>query len=152
MVSALSRRRVRSFALVDCIVATVLLGVALSVMIGLASNALNSQHTGERMATAAMLADEQLQLILARGPDGYSQQYPVQGACDAPFTDYTYKLAFSGGQSPGDPHQIVCTISWNTNGSERNISIETLIAQRTGTQDSDPNPVRTPKTGVVRTP
>ena len=29
MVSALSRRRVRSFALVDCIVATVLLGVAL---------------------------------------------------------------------------------------------------------------------------
>ncbi len=141
-----------AFALIDCIVATVLLGIALAVMIGLASNALNSQQTGERMATAAMLADEQLQLVLARGPDGYAQKYSASGTCDAPFTDYSYKLAFSGGQSAGDPHQIKCTISWTASGSERNISIETLIASRIGSEETDPDPIRTPKTGIVRTP
>lgn len=144
--------RSRSFALIDCIVATVLLGVSLAVMIGLASNALNSQQTGERMANAAMLADEQLQLVLARGPDGYSQRFPVQGACDSPFADYRFKLAFRGGASVGDPYQVGCTIAWTTSGSERNISIETLIAARTGSEDADPNPIRTPKTGIVRTP
>ena len=83
------------FALIDCIVATVLLGIALAVMIGLASNALSSQTTGEKLATAATLADEQLQLVLARGPDDYTHRFPVQGQCDAPFNDYSYKLVFA---------------------------------------------------------
>src|SRR5438132_42028 len=43
MVKAPARR---AFALVDCIVATVLLGVSLTVIIGLAGNALASQSTG----------------------------------------------------------------------------------------------------------
>ena len=147
-----SLRRSGAFALIDCIVATVLLGVGLTVMIGLASNALSSQATGERLTTAAMLADEQLQLVLARGPDGYAQRYAASGACDAPFTDYQYKLTFGGGGSPGDPYQISCTISWKFGGAERTISIDTLVAARTGSEDSDPNPVRTPQQGVVRTP
>jgi hypothetical protein len=142
----------RSFALVDCIVATVLLGVSLSVMIGLASNAVSSQSVGEHLSTAAMLADEQLQLVLARGPDGYAQSYPIQGACDEPFADYKYKLTFTGGGSVGDPYSVVCAISWSISGRERSISIETLVASRVGSADVQPNPIRAPQTAVIRTP
>ena len=101
----------RSFALVDCIVATILLGVSLAIIIGLAGTALSSQATGEHLSTAAMLADEQLQLVLARGADNYKDQYSLDGTCDAPFQDYKFKLAFDGGSGPGVPFAVTCTIT-----------------------------------------
>ena len=59
----------RGVALIDAIIAAVILGVALSAIIGLGNQALNSQRVGEELRTAAMLADEQLNLVLARGPE-----------------------------------------------------------------------------------
>ncbi len=144
--------RARSFALIDCIVATVLLGISLAVMIGLASSAISSQATGEKLSTAATLADEQLQLLLARGPDDYTQRFPIQGQCDAPFTDYSYKLSITGGGGVGVPYAVSCTISWNAGGGARNISIETLMAPRTGAEDVEPDPIRAPQTAITRTP
>lgn len=136
----------RAFALVDCIVATVLLGVSLTVVIGLTGSALSSQSDGERRHAAAMLADEQLQLVLARGPDEYAQRFPIEGACDEPFKDYRYKLSFVS----GDPYQVGVTISWNMGSGERSIQIDTLIASRAGSQDSQPDPVRTPSQSIDR--
>ncbi len=140
-----------SFALVDCIVATIMLGVSLSVIIGLAGRAVSSQAEGDRLTTAAMLADEQLHLVLARGPDDYQQRFGVQGQCDEPFTDYKYVLAFSGGQSVGDPYAVTCTISWSAGGKESSVAVDTLIAPRTGSQDTQPDPTRSPKEAITRT-
>jgi type II secretory pathway pseudopilin PulG len=144
-------RCTRGFALIDCIVATVLLGIALSVMIGLASNAISSQTTGEKLATAATLADEQLQLVLARGPDDYAHRFPVQGQCETPFTDYSYKLDLTGSGGVGTPYTVACTISWNAGGSPRTLSIDTLMAPRTGAEDVEPDPLRAPQTAITRT-
>ena len=80
--------RARGVVLVDLLVAAVLMGVALAVLVGMAGRALSSQSTGERLATAAMLADEQLNLVLARGPDQYASRYEVEGACEAPFESF----------------------------------------------------------------
>ncbi len=146
--------RFGGFALVDCIVATVLLGVSLAVVIGLAGTALSSQATGERLSTAAMLADEQLQLVLARGADNYKDQYPLDGACDAPFQDYKFKLAFDGGTGPGVPFNVACTITWGggrMGGSEQSIRIDTMIAPRNVTGESQATPVRAPRATVDRT-
>ena len=148
----LTRRSVRGFALIDCIVATVLLGIALSVMIGLASSALSSQTTGEKLSTAATLADEQLQLVLARGPDDYTHRFAVRGQCDAPFADYSYKLAFTGGGGVGDPYAVSCTISWTMSGNPKAITIDTLMAPRTGAEDVEPDPIRSPQSAITRTP
>jgi type II secretory pathway pseudopilin PulG len=148
---ARATRRSRSFALIDCIVATVLLGISLAVMIGLASSAVSSQTTGEKLSTAATLADEQLQLVLARGPDDYTQRFPVQGQCDAPFSDYSYKLAITGGGGVGEPYAVTCTISWNAGGSPKSIAIDTLMAPRTGAEDVEPDPLRAPQTAITRT-
>ena len=142
----------RSFALIDCIVATILLGVSLAVLIGLTSHAVNSQATGEHLSTAAMLADEQLQLVLASGPDGYAQQHSTSGDCDPPFADYKYALAFSGDGTTGVPYQITCTISWTYSGQKQSISIDTLMASRAQADTSQPEPVRTPQQPVDRTP
>ena len=139
----------RGFALLDALVAAVILGVALATIIGLSSQALSSQRLGEQIATAAMMADEQLGLVVARGPDGYAKSYPLEGACDNPFGAYRYKLDLSGGTG-GTPYTVRCTISWDSAGSggtPQSIVIDTLLAARTG---DDPDPDRKPVTPPER--
>lgn len=147
------RSRPRSFALIDIVVATILLGISLAVTMGLVGRALASQTIGERLTTAAALADEQLQLVLARGPDDYQRRFALTGACDAPFGDYSYTLAFTGGSSVGEAYTVTCTIAWGGGaaGAARSISVETKIAPRTSVGDADPDPDRAPTQGVSRT-
>jgi len=149
-------RRPRSFALADCIVATVILGSGLAVMIGLSGRALQSQTLGQEIATAATLADEQLQLVLMRGPDDYSKRFAVEGACDPPFSDYRFKLAFTGGGGIGEPYAVTATISWTATGlgaagTPRSISVDTRFATRSGNPDGDTEPVRQPEQTIQRT-
>jgi Tfp pilus assembly protein PilV len=132
--------------LIDAIVAAVLLGVALAVMIGLGGRALSAQGTGEQLQTAAMLLDEQLNLVLARGADNYGSRFPTQGPCDIPFQNYFFKLEFSEGQS-GDAYRVVATVSWMSGGRQMHESIETLIAPRLG---DEPDPTRRPDEAVNR--
>lgn len=136
----------RGVVLIDSIVAAVLLGVALAVMIGLGGRAISSQKTGEELQTAAMLLDEQLNLVLARGADDYASRFPTRGQCDKPFERFEYSLDFSEGQS-GDAYRVVATILWTVGGKQRSESVETLIAPRLG---DDPDPVRRPDQAVNR--
>ncbi len=138
----------RGVALIDAIIAAVILGVALSAIIGLANQAINSQRVGEELRTAAMLADEQLNLILARGPDDYSKRFGASGACDAPFEKFAFDLQFVAGGG-GEPYKVTATISWDSSGRDRTIAIEARIAPRLG---ADTDPVRQPETFVERIP
>jgi type II secretory pathway pseudopilin PulG len=137
------RRHARpAFALLDVIVAGIIIGISLAVIIGLTGRALSSQTRGEDLQTAALLADEQLNLVLARGPDGYGRSFPSSGECDPPFQNFSYSLQFSGG-SGSDPYRVSVTISWLAGGSgaPQSISLQTIIANREG---DDPDPDRKP--------
>lgn len=129
-VRAASRRGV---ALVDAIAAVIILGVSLTVILSLTGQALSSQRVGDEMQTAAMLADEQLNLVLARGADDYAKSYPVEGVCDEPYKDFKYKLDLVS-QGGNAPYKVKVTISWPGAGgaaaNERKIGVETLIAPR----------------------
>lgn len=141
----------RGFALADVIVGTVILGAALAVIIGLAGRAVTSQAQGQELSDAAHLADEQLQMVLARGPDDYLRRFPVQGTCEAPFERYRYVLAFSGGTSIGDPYKVSATIAWKGAGGDKSLTVDTLMAGRTGNPDGESDPIRTPPAAIDRT-
>lgn len=136
------------FALLDVIVASIILGIAIAAIIGLTGRALSAQKTGEELQVAAMLADEQLALVLARGPDSYAQRFSTNGACDAPFAAYRYAVTLSG-SSGNDPYKVSVTISWSAGGAgaTRTVTIETLIAPREG---DDPDPDRKPPDATNR--
>jgi len=136
----------RGVALVEVIVATIILGVALSVLIGLTGRAISSQQAGERLSTVAMLLDEQLNLVLARGPDNYAARFDSVGTCDAPFEAYRYELSLSGGQA-GEAYVVVATITWSEGGRLRSESLQTMIAPRLG---DEPDPDRRPDEPVLR--
>lgn len=136
----------RGIALVEVLVATLILGVALSVLVGLAGRALWAQASGERLETAAMLLDEQLNLVLARGPDSYASRFDTRGRCDEPFEMYTYSLDISGGDG-GAPYRVAATVSWEEGGRVRSETVETCMAPRLG---DDPDPYRRPDDAVLR--
>jgi hypothetical protein len=96
---------------VDVMVGAVILGAALTVIVGLAGQAVTAQVRGQDLTTAAMLADEQLNLVLARGPDDYEKRFGSDGRCDEPFEDFTYHVAI-GGTGESAPYEVSATISW----------------------------------------
>lgn len=140
------RRDHRGVVLVDAIVGSLLLGVVLVVVIGIAGRALTAQMRGEELRTAAMLLDEQLNLVLMRGPDEYASRFGVQGPCDPPFGGYSYRLDIDGGQS-GTPYSVRATVSWVSGGRTRSESVETFMSPRLG---DDPDPERRPREAVDR--
>lgn len=130
MVSRRVTSRSRGVALVDALAAVIILGVSLSVILSLAGQAVSSQRQGDDLATAAMLADEQLQMVLARGADDYAKTVPMAGPCDAPFDRFRYRMDITEG-SAINPFRVKATIAWDDGGRERSITIDTLVAART---------------------
>jgi type II secretory pathway pseudopilin PulG len=155
MVSLAIGRR-HGFALVDVIVGAILIGVSLAVIIGLTGRALSSQKRGEELTVAATLADEALQLVLARGPDDYAKRFPVEGACEPPFSAYRYQIDISAGTTTV-PYHVTATITWGGGSGvpPQSIVIETLMASRDGGLDEiggQSDPLRTPESPVIRIP
>jgi len=136
----------RGFMLLDAIVATVILGMALSVVLGLGSLAISSQSRGEQEQVAAMILDEQLELVLAVGPEEFGGVFETRGAAPAPFENYEYEIEIEslGGR---DPYRVIATVRWEHAGRERSLSTETLIAPRLG---DDPDPDRRPQETLGR--
>ena len=116
-------------ALIDALAAVIILGVSLSVILSLSGQAVASQRQGEELATAAMLADEQLQLVLAQGADDYAKSFPTAGQCDAPFENYNYKLDITEGGAI-NPFRVQVTITWQSAGRPQSATVQTLLASR----------------------
>jgi type II secretory pathway pseudopilin PulG len=127
----------RAFSLIEAVVATAVLGIALTVVIGLTSDAISSQSRAERLETAARLADEQLNMVLALGAEGYLAEIDPAGRCDPPFQDFAYDTAITSGAG-GEPFRVRATITWNEGARARQFALETLIAPRLG-EESDPD-------------
>lgn len=137
----------RGVILVDVLVAVVLLGSALALLLGMSGRAVSAQRSGENLQTAAMLLDEKLNLVLARGADSYASRFAdeMTGAFDAPFDRYHYQLELSGG-SGGDAFKVVATVWWDEDGKRREAAIETRIAPRLGDEpDPDRRPAESPE-------
>jgi hypothetical protein len=125
----------------------VLLGVSLAVMLGIVGRAITAQGDAQRLATAAMLADEQLNLVLAFGPDEYLRRFPAAGSCDEPFSDFSYELTITGG-ADSTPFTVAAAIHWRTGARPQSLTINTLIAPRPG---DEPDPDRRPQSPPIRT-
>ncbi len=144
--TAESRGTRRGFALVDAIMGGILLGLALMSIIGLTGSSLSAQAKGEQLQTAAALADERLNLVLATGVEGYASVFPMKGVCDSPFEQYSYEVTFIS-QGDSDPFLVKAEIRWGggagtgAGGRAQSLVVETLIAPRVG---DDPDPDRKP--------
>lgn len=136
----------KAFALIEVIVAAVILGLAVSTMLGLMARAVSAQTEGERIEAAARLADERLHLVLAVGAEKYPSVFPLSGACEAPFESYRYEVTLEAG-SGGLPYRVRAVVSWTEAARTRSVTLDTLIAPRAG---EEPDPDRKPKETLSR--
>lgn len=128
------------FALLEAIVASVLLGLALAAILSLAGQAISAQRRGEVMETAARLADERLNLVLAVGPERYPSIFRSSGVCDPPFEGYFFAVEIAPGAS-GEAYEVRASVT----AAPTVVTLETRIAPRLG---DDPDPDRKPQQTV----
>jgi hypothetical protein len=133
-------------ALLEIVVASVILGVAISAVLGLMGRTITTQAEGERLEVAARLADERLALVLAVGAEAYPSIFGLHGPCDEPFQSYQHDVRIDAATA-GLPYRVRATISWTQAGRLRSVMLETLVAPRLGV---DPDPERAPQETITR--
>ena len=118
----------RGIALLDVILAGVMLGVGLAVVIGLGSRSLARQALGEKQVTASWLADEMLAMVLVEGPMDYAREFPLRGRFEAPFDAFEYELEIVD-QGTYQPFIVRARVQWPSGPRFRNVTIQTILAQ-----------------------
>jgi len=129
----------RGFALMDAIVAGILLAIGMIAVLGVSGHALTMQRRGEIDIRAAAALDELLSLVLTEGPVDFEDLHPTRGKFEAgtPYDDFEYEIDIAPGGA-GVPAHIVVSL---VHDSGRAYSIETRIAEKRG---EEPDPVREP--------
>lgn len=133
-----SQRLERAFALIEVLIAGIMVAIGLTAIITVGTRALALQQRGEREVVAASLLDEVLSRVLADGPDDFVRLQPGTGVFDRPFDDYEFEVVIADG-GLGIPARVLARVFHPSTGGVW--ECETLIAIRTG---DDPHPVRVP--------
>jgi len=136
----------RGMALMDVMVAGLVLSGALVAVLGIASRSLSAQVRGQQIEEASMVLDSLLNDVLAIGPSNYLKSGEMGGTVDSPFDQYTYRISIDD-ISPDQPFRVTARVSWETAGGEQTIEAQALIARRLGEK---PDPDREPTQPVER--
>ncbi len=128
----------RGFALVDAIVAGLILAIGLTAIITLSARALALQQKGEVQLVAANLLDELLATVLMEGPEDFREMYDTFGRYGPPFEEYDFAVLLED-RGRGNTFRVTATVRHRPTAAE--FSVETYISTREG---DDPNPLREP--------
>ncbi len=123
----------RAFALLEVIIAGVVLAIGLGTVVSLASRSLMEQQRGERGVVAAALLDQLLAEILVEGPVDWPKLHDTSGRFEPPFDGYDYEVMIEEAD-PGYPADVLAVVH---DDSGRGYRCATRIAVRGG---EEPNP------------
>ncbi|MSQ90089.1 MAG: hypothetical protein EXS01_01670 [Phycisphaerales bacterium] len=133
----------RAFALMEVVIAGVILAIGLGSIVSLAARALMDQQRGERAVLAAALLDELLASVLVEGPEDWPKMHDRTGMCDAPWDDFEYQVDIEKAE-PGEPCDVLAIVR---DPVGREFRCATRIALRLG---DEPNPTRQPSEAFDR--
>lgn len=119
----------RGIALMDVIIAGILLAISLAVVISLCTRSLRMQTDGEKQLTASWLADELLAMVLVEGPLNYPKIHDTNGRCEYPFEEFEYDLAIED-QGQTLPYSVTATVTWPSGRGFKSIQAHTYIDDR----------------------
>jgi general secretion pathway protein I len=111
--------------LVECLVASVILGVGVAGLISAASLALRNQQATELRATAVWLAQEKLAEVELKGPYA-SQSLPTQGTQEQQGVRFAWTLTIEP-ESVGELYRVRAKVEWTGQTSSGQVELETLL-------------------------
>lgn len=135
----------RGFALMDAVIAGILLAIGLITVLSVGGQAMTMQRRGEVDVRAASALDELLAGVLTEGPEDFEKLHPLSGSFDfdSPYQDFQFTIEIEHGGA-GVPARVVARV---THESGREYLVETSIAEKRGEQ---PDPTRTPTEPIDR--
>ncbi len=133
----------RGFALLDVVIAGVILAIGLTTLFSLTSRSLDMQREGEVRVKAAAMLDDLLSLVLLEGPGDFPQLHSVAGRGEFPYEEFEFRVRIDD-PGEGEPYRVTATVTHETG---REYSCETLIAAKLG---EEPDPVRSPEEPIDR--
>lgn len=116
----------RGFALMDAILGGLLLAIALTGVLSLATRSMQMLREGEEEVIASVLLDELLSMVLVEGPADFPKLHDTAGRFDGPHSDWSFELLIES-QGLGDPWRVVATVRSPRGESYR---CGTLVAPR----------------------
>lgn len=135
------------FLLVDVLVGTVLLGVALGGILVVSTRALAMQREAASLRQAGMVADEVMSTIYAYGTEEYTRVIRARGRASEPFERFEYRVDIDTGNA-GEPDEVNVLVTWRSaTGQPRSLELDALIAPRLG---DEPDPNRMPPEAIER--
>lgn len=134
----------RAFALIEVVIAGIILALGLGAIVSLAARAMIDQQRGERAVMAAALMDELLASILVEGPVEWPKMHARSGRCDKPWSDFEYEVNIEEAE-PSAPCDVLVILH---DPAGREFRCATRIALRLG---DEPDPNRAPSEPVDRT-
>ncbi len=143
MVTPLRREAPRAFALMEVVIAGIILAIGLGSIVSLAARALMDQQRGERAVMAAALLDELLASVVVDGPEEWPKLHNLSGSCDPPWDDFEYQVEIEKAE-PGAPCDVLAIVR---DPVGREFRCATRIALRLG---DEPNPERMPSEALDR--
>ncbi|MCC6908504.1 MAG: hypothetical protein IT430_11220 [Phycisphaerales bacterium] len=136
----------RGLALMDVLVAGMVLSGALVAVLGIASRSLNAQARGQQIEEAAMVLDSLLNDVLALGPAEYLKAGEMSGTVEPPLDRFTFRISIDD-TAPNEPFRVTARVWWQTGAGEQTAEVQTLMARRLG---EEPDPEREPTQPVER--
>jgi hypothetical protein len=133
----------RGFALLDVVIAGVILAIGLTTLFSLTAKSLDMQRDGEVRVKAAAMLDDLLSLVLLEGPADFQQLHSVAGRGEAPYEEFEYRVRIDD-PGEGEPYRVTATVTHETG---REYTCETLIAAKLG---DEPDPIRNPEEPIDR--
>ena len=135
----------RGFALMDAVIAGVLLSIGMITVLSVGGQAMSMQRRGEIDVRAAAALDDLLSGVLTEGVADYEKLHPLSGGFDpgSPYEDFEFEITIERGGS-GVPARVVARVI-HENGRE--YSVETSISEKRG---EEPDPVREPTEPIDR--
>ncbi len=100
-----------AFALVEVLVAGVVLAIGIAVVVSVSSQSLANQRRGEFAVAAAAILDELLGEVLLTGPDEFGAYKPLSGGCEDPWQDFSYEVVLEAPESPMMPYDVTAIVT-----------------------------------------
>ncbi|MCW5756137.1 MAG: hypothetical protein KIT54_02770 [Phycisphaeraceae bacterium] len=135
------------FLLVDVLVGTVLIGIALGGILAVSTRALSMQREAGELRQAGMVADEIMSTIHAYGLESYTKVIRPSGSGSEPFERFSYEVS-TRTRGAGEADEVRVVVSWQSaTGQPRSFVLDALIAPRLG---DEPDPNRRPPETIER--
>lgn len=135
--------RKTGFALIDVVIAGVILAIGLTMLFTITSRSLDMQRDGETRVLAAGMLDDLLSTVLFEGPAEFPDLHSISGRGEFPYDQFEYRVDIND-PGDGEPYRVQVSV---THDNGRSYRCETLIAAKLG---EEPDPIRYPEEPIDR--